>query len=376
MGRCDVCGRRLPGDVHDWCPVCGASLHPDPGSWELGAATPRPAGARVGRAAESSAASPPGVEFPRRRHRRGAAWFVAALALLGGVGACAYLLATFPLLDDAGATSPGVSIYVGSSAGAGPSTTMAKNTEAAVGFAGAADATRRFLAYDAASGKYGYADETGTMVIAPRFDQAGRFAEGLAPVQFQDDYGESGYGYIDTTGALVIEPQFSKASAFSEGLARVEMEIDGLYRYGFIDRSGSMAILPRYIAAWDFSEGLARVGLNDASGLFRFGFIDQSGTMVIDPRFESARDFCEGLAAVAIEDRWGYIDRTGVWAIEPQFYDALSFMPSGLAWVDLEDPGTAPGEVRRVDAGRSGLHQALIDKTGRVVSEREEGQGQ
>jgi hypothetical protein len=154
------------------------------------------------------------------------------------------------------------------------------------------------------------------------------------------------------------------------------MEIDGLYRYGFIDRSGSMAILPRYIAAWDFSEGLARVGLNDASGLFRFGFIDQSGTMVIDPRFESGRDFCEGLAAVAIEDRWGYIDRTGVWAIEPQFYDALSFMPSGLAWVDLEDPGTAPGEVRRVDAGRSGLHQALIDKTGRVVSEREEGQGQ
>jgi hypothetical protein len=156
-------------------------------------------------------------------------------------------------------------------------------------------------------------------------------------VQLQDDFGDSGYGYIDATGAVAIEPQYSKASAFSEGLARVEVEVDGLYRYGFIDRSGTMVIVPRYTAAWDFSEGLA---------------------------------------AAAIEGQWGYIDRTGAWVIEPQYYDAKSFMPSGLAWVDLEGPGAAAGDGTRVDAGHPGLQKALIDKTGRVVSERQEEQGQ
>jgi hypothetical protein len=74
---------------------------------------------------------------------------------------------------------------------------------------------------------------------------------------------------------------------------------------------------------------------------------------------------------VAIGGTWGYIDRTGAWAIQPRFWYALSFKVSGLAEVDLEDPGTASTEAG-ADEGDTRPHQALIDKTGKVVWQRDE----
>jgi len=373
MSTCDTCGSRLPDDVEDWCPVCGAPLVSDAGSWELGGPAPSPANAPGKPAAEFRAASLTDSEAPPRwRRLRGAVWVVLALALLAGLGTPLYLLTRTPTPDGASGTTVTSSPRTQdeTSAGAHAYTTDAENYRPGTSLATSSEVAPRFPAYDAASGKYGYADETGAMVIGPRFDRAGQFFEGLAPVQVQADSGSAGYGYIDTTGAVVIEPRFRRAFAFSEGLARVEVAINGVYRYGYIDRSGTMVIEPRYATAWDFSEGLARVGLNDASGLFRYGFIDRTDTLVIGPRFESARDFSEGLAAVAIDGKWGYIDRLGVWVIEPRFYNALSFLPSGLAVVDLEDPGTAANDGERVDQGHPGLSQALIDKTGAVVSER------
>ena len=374
MSACNICGSRLPGGVEDWCPVCGAPLKSDADSWDLGVPVCSPASAPVKPAAEFGAASLTGLEaLPRRRRWRRAVWVVLVLALLGGAGAPMYLLlARTPRLDGA----PGATITSSlrtrneTSPGTHSSTTHPENYWPATGLATSSDGASRFLVYDATSGKYGYADETGVMVIGPRFDWAGQFLEGLAPVQIQADSGSAGYGYIDSTGAVVIEPRFKTAFAFSEGLARVEVATDGLDRYGYIDRSGTVVIEPLYAAAWDFSEGLARVRLSDASGLFRYGFIDRTGALVIGPRFESARDFSEDLAAVAIDGKWGYIDRMGAWVIEPRFFYALSFVPSGLAAVDLEDPGTVADDGAVADQGHPGLHQALIDKAGIVVWER------
>jgi hypothetical protein len=56
------------------------------------------------------------------------------------------------------------------------------------------------------------------VVIAPRFDDAGRFREGRAPVKMGDKT-----GFIDRTGAVVIEPRFHSADEFSEGLALVNV---------------------------------------------------------------------------------------------------------------------------------------------------------
>ena len=61
--------------------------------------------------------------------------------------------------------------------------------------------------------------QQGEVAIAPQFDYAADFSEGLAAVQ-QDGR----YGYIDTDGNWVVEPTYTNAGRFSEGFARVQME--------------------------------------------------------------------------------------------------------------------------------------------------------
>jgi len=226
-------------------------------------------------------------------------------------------------------------------------------------------------------GKMGYINNSGDIVIDPRFEWADRFSEGLAPAKIDGEF-----GYIDMSGTFVIEPRFEEAYPFSDGLARV-MDEDG--KYGYIDHSGEYAIEPKFDMARDFSEGLARAGTGprsvetprgfinsdgeyvippelegiDTSGdgadffegkaLFaqkewtgdylvdiKCGFIDKAGTIVIEPMYAYADHFSEGLAAVQIDGKWGYIDSAGNIIIEPQFDNAGTFS-EGLASVKLED---------------------------------------
>ncbi len=55
------------------------------------------------------------------------------------------------------------------------------------------------------------------------------------------------WGYIDKTGTVVIKPQFDYAYNFYEGLARVKIG----KRSGFIDRTGKFVVGARSIAQAD-----------------------------------------------------------------------------------------------------------------------------
>ena len=70
-------------------------------------------------------------------------------------------------------------------------------------------------------GKYGYADEAGEVVIAPKFWDAGQFSEGLARVK-QTASGK--WGYINIKGDYAFKAKFKQAGDFHEGLARVLVE--------------------------------------------------------------------------------------------------------------------------------------------------------
>src|SRR5687768_8945424 len=72
----------------------------------------------------------------------------------------------------------------------------------------------------------------------------------LYPVQ------ESGkWGYMDKAGKVVVKPQYEDAKDFSEGMGRVKE--DG--KWGFVNNSGELTIKPQYDKAMDFSDGMARV---------------------------------------------------------------------------------------------------------------------
>ena len=175
------------------------------------------------------------------------------------------------------------------------------------------------------NGSYGFINEKGELVIAPRYVDAGDFSGGLARVK----QGEK-YGFINPRGDLIIRPAYDKARDFSDGLAAVAQ--DG--RYSFIDTAGKMLTDRRFEAAGDFSEGFAAVLVNG-----RYGFIDKSGTVVIEPRFEYARPFSEGRSAVKLDGKYGFIDKKGSAVIAPQFIDANDFS-EGLARVKVSSQGT------------------------------------
>jgi hypothetical protein len=110
------------------------------------------------------------------------------------------------------------------------------------------------------------------------------------------------WGYADQTGKLVIQPQFDEAEPFSEGLARVKAGgsyvrgsdvlgapfVDG-GRWGFINEEGVMVIKPRFYSAENFVNGRAYVSIGELRVIGRrgsavkmrfygkHGYIDKSG---------------------------------------------------------------------------------------------------
>jgi hypothetical protein len=181
--------------------------------------------------------------------------------------------------------------------------------------------------------KLGYRDEAGNIVIAPAFDDARNFSDGLAAVQL-----DGKWGFIDRTGKEIIAPAFDQARDFSDGLAVVQRD----WRWGIIDKTGNEIVPSIYFWIRDFSEGLAVVHRSNNRHEDVFGFIDKTGTEVITPIYWSAGDFSEGIAAVATSTRnnntgdwvqkFGFIDSTGR-EIVPLQFDNAERVSEGMAAV-------------------------------------------
>jgi hypothetical protein len=232
----------------------------------------------------------------------------------------------------------------------------------------------------------GYIDETGKIVITPRFDWAFDFCQGVA-------YVEQGNlkGYINRQGHLIFDldrdcsagtnpanalrvslcgslllKKYPFAQDFSEGLAAVANGTTRGAKYGFVNPRGQLVIPqifdPKFehhgfiIGPCQFAEGLACVGRGN-----RFGYIDKKGHFVIPPRFLQAEEFSEGLAYVADESGAGYIDKLGRWIIAGRDwpYPGAKFS-EGLAAVYFR---IKTGDLSYVDRA------AYVDRTGKVVIE-------
>jgi hypothetical protein len=131
-------------------------------------------------------------------------------------------------------------------------------------------------------------------------------------------------GYIDEHGKLVIDTKFVQAGVFHRG--HTSGSIDGGKRER-IDRFGNFVSLPRWHSRKDLHEGLIRFELDR---LRKWGFTDESGVEIIEARFERVGNFSQGLAFVQDESRkWGVIDRSGNFVIPTRFEDAGDFQIVG-----------------------------------------------
>jgi hypothetical protein len=266
-------------------------------------------------------------------------------------------------------------------------------------------------------GKWGFIDPSGAVVIAPRFDRADDFSEGLAAVQdgrtqgYVDASGKlvlvpayppagpthrpfvdgravvrvgTAYGYIDRTGKLVLQG-YARAEDFSGGLAVV---CDPKVGCGYVDRDGAGVLGPGYAAGHPAAGGVAcavtsvMMGreqvrllradgkvLGDYEGCGRlsegliavrsgdgWGYLDAEGRGVIPPSFAWAGDFSGGLAPARDDSgRCGYVGRDGAFVIPPRFRSCAPFS-GGLARVDLGADRLAAPRV------------AFVDRQGRTVA--------
>ncbi len=94
------------------------------------------------------------------------------------------------------------------------------------------------------------------------------------------------FGFKDQNGKIIIAPKYTGAEDFSEGLACVSLNDV----WGFIDETGKVVIPFKYNAGYGtghkFSQGLAAVNLND-----KYGYIDKTGKTVIPFEYNEAWDF-------------------------------------------------------------------------------------
>lgn len=197
----------------------------------------------------------------------------------------------------------------------------------------------------------------------------------LSSPAYAADKAEYLFGFIDKTGKVVVAPEYEEARPFSEGLALVQKKVDDNYRYGYIDHEGKTGVEFKYAEAGPFSEGLAPVRVPDSGTLVdelgsaaagKWGFIDKTGDFVIAPRFEEARSFSDGLAAVAEENRYGYVDKTGNFVIKPKFDLACPFVNGRAAIMTNDGTGMlsiqSGGDIYRVSGGK----WSYINKNGEV----------
>jgi len=124
--------------------------------------------------------------------------------------------------------------------------------------------------------KWGFVDESETMIIPYKYDLVDGFVEGLAAVRL-----DGKWGFIDKSDNVVIPMNYNHVEGFSEGLAKASLN----GKYGFIDRTGKTVIPFKYDHAYGFSEPLLKWGPPKGFAMValdgKYGFFDNAGDEVV-----------------------------------------------------------------------------------------------
>lgn len=281
---------------------------------------------------------------------------------------------------------------------------------------------------EGAEKKWGYINQEGRFVIAPKYEYATDFkSNGMADVQ------ENGrWGRIDKAGQLVFMPQYLYISDFSEGktiavsdagmsylldeMGEKLFETDGAinslsggraafsrkvsrdrYLWGYINEKGTVVIEPQYAWAQSFSNGKAIVGISEG----HFAIINEDGKLIRDVDSGWATSLSEDIFVFSKTDetngqRYGYMTVDGEVLLDAVYCDAEEF-EDGVAIVNaakdfsnqfglINKKGefVIPAQYARITSLKHGLYavpkapdyydfsyakKALFDKTGKQLTE-------
>lgn len=177
--------------------------------------------------------------------------------------------------------------------------------------------------------KWGYLDVQGRPVVAPHFESAQAFAEGLAPVRVAGRY-----GYLNAQGQLQIPATYDYATGFDRGLALAWL--DG--RPLLINPQGQVLFEHHFAQLCRPAEVADRLVVRSRSG--RQGLTDLRGQLLADTVYARIEDFHRGLAVVysvpdkakdpAAESEAGIIDTNGRLVVPFGRYRSIAAFRSGV----------------------------------------------
>ncbi len=227
-------------------------------------------------------------------------------------------------------------------------------------------------------GKWGYVNNTGQVVIVPRFHWAEDFFEDRAAVQEGD--GSSGKcGYVRPDGSWAVELATSAfpSGRFSEGRAWYHQWIGKSLRFGCVDAEGRSVLSPTYGDCKPFSEGLSAVmtgpsaleleafggSIEDLNSRQRWGCVDLEGHGVISFEYEFIEPFSNGMALAKRtgEDHPAFIDHRGQ-AVIPLAQFARHSMPIVTGHSFHEERA-----LLSLFDGIAKSRRCLIDASGQIV---------
>lgn len=136
-------------------------------------------------------------------------------------------------------------------------------------------------------------------------------------------------GYIDSSGKVVIAPQFDHAEAFSEGLGAVSVKA----KWGYIDANGNRVIRAIFSRAQPFHDGVAIVMMDST-----FGLINQKGKFILKPVYQHIQFQAVGKIGAKRNDLWEFYTTTGK-KLTREKYQWIGPFSEGLAMVQSTETG-------------------------------------
>ena len=147
-------------------------------------------------------------------------------------------------------------------------------------------------AKDKATKKYGYQAKDKSWVIAPSFDNAKKFDDGVAEVEV------NGFrGLINIDGSFLIAPEYDDITKFDKyGFCELKRKVNGVKLHGIANRSGQI-VIPVEARSVD---------------------VDRSGDLIYAKYDVEVPGF-------KVDQEWGVFDREGNEIFAPQFYVTPTF---------------------------------------------------
>jgi hypothetical protein len=195
-------------------------------------------------------------------------------------------------------------------------------------------------------------NETEVVTGKGRIELIKNFSEGLAQVSINGLN-----GFVNEKGVLIIEPKYLSVGYYNNGVVWVRTKNNYI---GYINKVGDWVIEPKFLGAGNFDSfsGMARIkdkngwGYTNMEGVITniknvdvykhfedglcllrstniWGYLGPDGKWVIEPTYVAATPFKNGYARVRENGKWGVINKKGDWVIQPTYENIKSFFKAG-----------------------------------------------